>query len=383
MSYAPFPAEFADASWQGATAYTPLTAEAADSSWRAVPPSGGGGATPYDPLPAGYADASWLGATAYTRLTAEAADSSWWVAQPGGGGAKPYAPLSAEFADASWRGATPYAPLPAEAANASWWEPSGGATPYVPLPALYADASWQGAAPYTPLAAASADASWRVAPAAGELVTKARGFLALNFGTAYKAGPPATQVGVASGGASTLFGLAKITHAARGLLSTDFGAVRSQIVFSGPGESPVPTVGTASGIQSVQLGTHTFTGALVVQAAGEGFARFGAPTLSQRFGATGAALALLGTPALRLAAHARGFSAAYMGTAHTHLTANARGSSFVRFGRPRAGTSLLGLAQGAQSTQLGGPAHSVARHALHIPPDTRFGRPLLRRNTLC
>lgn len=299
-----------------------------------------------------------------------------------------YAPSPAESADASWQGAALYTPLTAEAADSSWWAASpggGGATPYTPLPALYADASWQGAAPYTPQAAAAAGASWWMAPAAGELVTKARGFSVSHFGTASRAGPALPQTGVASGEASTLFGLATTTHAARGFTSTTLGAVRSQIVFQATaGPIASPAVGVALGDESVRFGTPSVVGALTAPAAGQAFTRFGAVTSARRFGAVGAApLALLGTPALRLTAHAHGFLVVRMGAARARRTLPAQGLAPVRWGLPRASARAVGLAQGMCSTQLGEPTHSAARRALHIPPGTRFGRPLLQRNTPC
>ena len=133
---------------------------------------------------------------------------------------------------------------------------------------------------------------------------------------------------------------------------------------------------------------------------------FGAASSTMAQRAHGIAGAVFGVAATGISAYPYGFGVAVVGAPMLRITQPhsstyrptrfgtakaARSNTFIAYGANRSGrighpkgfTRFNYQAAGLNGTAIGTPACREAHRAPHMPPGTAFGRPLLRRSTVC
>lgn len=175
-------------------------------------------------------------------------------------------------------------------------------------------------------------------------VVRAQGFVAPQFGTPSS---PVEQIGVARGLLASRFGAPRTGPSP----VTKFGLHTSSVVMPAFGAAP----STAFGTPTSAFGCHA-----------QGFraSQFGLPAATQAHVATGwGPCTRFGRPLGIKGGHtAYGFG------------------RISRFGVPRLLTPTY-LATGVSFAMFGTPTAQEIHLALHLPPDTRFGQPLMKRHT--
>ena len=345
----------------------------------------------------------------YSRPGAGAADATWEVS----GGLTAAGFISTSFGVA----------ISGRAQQASGTPPGIFGTPLAP----YAATGFYGASFGTPFGvfdqAQSASGFSTTAVGAASTPLPATGFIAPQFGTPLAAfwqilgasGFLATRHGDPSGqqhwSADSVGAVTRFSRAFYAFAQTQLSSGRSGTTFGQPMAfrvSPpnIAQLTQAFGFQSSDVGMPSSGWRQTAGTAGFSGTYFGAASSTMAQRAQGIAGAVFGVAATGISAYPYGFGVAVVGAPMLRITQPhsstyrptrfgtakaARSNTFTAYGANRSGrighpkgfTRFNYQAAGLNGTAIGAPACREAHRAPHMPPGTAFGRPLLRRSTVC
>ena len=345
----------------------------------------------------------------YSRPGAGAADATWEVA--GGSSVAGFSATSI---------GTPTVRM----GQGAYGSQSGGfGTPLAP----YAATGFYGTSFGTPFGvfdqAQSASGFSTTAVGAASTPLPATGFIAPQFGTplaafwqilgasgflvAYHGDPSGQQHWSAdSVGAVTRFSKAFYAFAQTQLSSGRSGTTFGQPMAFRVSPPNIAQLTQAFGFPTSAVGTPSSGWRQTAGATGFSGTYFGAASSTMAQRAQGIAGAVFGVAATGISAYPYGFGVAVVGAPMLRITQPhsstyrptrfgtakaARSNTFIAYGANRSGrighpkgfTRFNYQAAGLNGTAIGAPACREAHRAPHMPPGTAFGRPLLRRSTVC
>ena len=358
---------------------------------------------------ASAADATWQGASAYTRPAAGVADATWDAS----GGLPAAGFISTSFGVA----------ISGRAQQASGTPPGIFGTPLAP----YAATGFYGTSFGTPLGvfdqtqSAAGFSTTDVGAASTPL--PASGFAGTQFGATTAAfwqilgasGFLATRHGDPSGqqhwSADSVGAVARFSKAFYAFAQTQLSSGRSGTTFGQPMAfrvSPpnIAQLTQAFGFPSSAVGMPSSGWLQTAGATGFSGTYFGAASSTMAQRAHGIAGAVFGVAATGISVYPHGFGVVVVGASTLRITQPhsstyrparfgtakaARSNTFIAYGTNRSGrighpkgfTRFNYQASGLNGTAIGTPACREAHRAPHMPPGTAFGRPLLRRSTVC